>query len=99
LAGQEWLQEEAIAAAIREGRDYFNADMRGRRNTEDRHGGLQPSLSCHGLPRHVLRHAERFAHLLPDCVAAHGDDVALPSLASPACIAGSRSVGPGVCKA
>ncbi len=94
---QEWLREDEISRAMAEGLDYFNADMQGRRNAEERHGGLQPSLSCHGLPRHVLRHPDRFRHLLPDCAAAHGDDVPLASLAYPPCIAGSG--GGGVCTA
>jgi hypothetical protein len=98
MGGQEWLDAGAIGRAMREGTDYFNADMAGRRNAEERHGGLQPSQSCHGLPLHVLRHPARFRHLLPDCVAAHGDDVPLASLAPPACIAGSRD-RPGVCAA
>jgi hypothetical protein len=79
----EWRRRDAIAAAIEQGLDYFNADMQGRRKTADRHGGLGQNPSCHGLPKYVLEHSQRFAAWLPDCAGAHGDETDLADLAFP----------------
>ena len=78
-----WRKRDAIAEAIEEGTDYFNADMQGNRKTADRHGGLGPNPSCHGLPKYVLMNANRFQKWLPDCRAAHGEEVELADLAWP----------------
>ena len=78
-----WRKRDDIAAAIETGLDYFNADMQGNKKDGDRHGGLGPNPSCHGLPKYVLDNAERFAAWLPDCRGAHGEEVHLGDLAFP----------------
>jgi hypothetical protein len=54
----EWLDPAAIRDAVERGEDYFNADSKGNRNAQERHGGLHRNPSCHGLPYHALAHPE-----------------------------------------